>query len=264
MAVHEGRRIEAWAAQKGGFYTCPKCHDEVTLKKGRIVIHHFAHRPPISCTWASGETREHLLAKTLIRDAFKDRYYQAEVEVEVLSEGGDRRADVLLTNELGHQIAIEIQHTPILYNEMETRTRGYTQANIPFIWIGILTKRMRENAVIVPDGLEVEQYVIRPWEKWAHAYCYGELWYIDPLERTLWKGHFTDYMIYVEPTSWYDSYGDEQSGGGFSRKSRKWKTLSLCGPYPLEVTAIGIKRKSRGEWTSSSFTLPAGRLAHFR
>ena len=262
VASHENHRIEAFAASKGLKYFCPNCKSEVILKQGRIVIHHFAHKPPTSCAWAMGETREHLLAKKVIRDAYRARGYVAEFEVEVLSGAGDRRADVLLTNPSGSSVAIEIQHTPILYDAIERRTVGYLAAQVPVIWIGIISKKMKEDAAAAPHGLQIEQYVIRPWEKWAHAYYYKELWYIDPDEQLMWKGEISDYMIYVEGTSWYSQEGEEQSAGGYSRRSKKWRTLDLIGPTPLQTVGIGFK--TRKEWQSEIFSLPGGRIAHFR
>lgn len=263
VAVLDRRRVDALGASKGPKYHCPNCRAEVILKQGRIVIHHFAHRPPTDCSWASGETREHLLAKTVIRDAYRERGYRADYEVEVLSGGGDRRADVLLTNTKGKSVAIEIQHTPILFDAMERRTSAYIAAGVPVIWIGILTRTMREEATPTKDGLEIEQYVIRPWERWAHAYYFRELWYLDPHEQTLWKGQFSDYLIDVEATSWYNEYGEEQYAGGFSRVSKKWKTLTLTGPLPLKEAKIGFENRWK-EWAGKTFTLPSGRIAHFK
>ncbi|NDA48801.1 MAG: hypothetical protein EBY21_16305, partial [Alphaproteobacteria bacterium] len=185
IALHKDQRIDAFSAKKGPSYLCPNCGEEVILKQGRIVINHFAHKPPTDCSWATGETREHLLAKTVIRNAFRARTYQAEFEAEVLSGAGDRRADVLLTNGNGARVAIEVQHTPILYDAIERRTGSYAAAGVPVIWVGILSKKMKEGAARVANGLQIEQYVIRPWEKWAHAYYFKNLWYIDPYEQTL-------------------------------------------------------------------------------
>jgi hypothetical protein len=261
IALHEQMRVDALGAMKGLIYLCPNCRAEVILKQGRIVIHHFAHKPPTTCAWATGETREHLLAKKVIRDAFRAKGYLADYEVEVLSGAGDRRADVLITNGNGVKVAVEVQHTPILYDAMERRTAGYVGAQTPVIWMGILSTNMKDAADPVNVGLRIDQYVIRPWEKWAHAYYYKELWYIDPNAETLWKGEFSDYSIHVASTSWYNEYAEEQSAGGYSRISKKWKTLTLSGPFPLSAANIAVK--SRKAWQSKAFSLPGGKFAHF-
>lgn len=262
VALHGNQRLDAFSANKGPSYACPNCGEEVILKQGRIVIHHFAHKPPTECSWAKGETREHLLAKTVIRDAFRARSYQAEFEAEVLSGRGDRRADVLLTNASGARVAIEVQHTPILYDAIERRTGAYAAVGVPVIWVGILSKKMKENASTVSRGLQIEQYVIRPWEKWAHAYYFKNLWFIDPDEKTLWLGVFSDYHIDVPISSWYNEYADEQTVGGYSRISKKWKTLDLHGPKLLSDVEISFS--SRKAWQSKVFSLPGGRLANFK
>ena len=261
VALHQDVRVDALGAAKGHQYFCPNCRAEVTLKQGRIVIHHFAHKPPTNCTWAKGETRAHLMAKVAIRDAFRTNGYQADYEVEVLSGGGDRRADVLITCPAGQRVAIEIQHTPILFDAIERRTKGYMAAHVPVAWIGILSPIMKSDAVTITGGLKIEKYAIRPWEKWAHAFCFKELWYVDPEDQTLWKGVFSDYLIEVQSSSWYNEYGEEQSAGGYSRVSKKWKTLTLSGPLPLGSAKIAVK--SRKPWSSKVFSLPGGQFAHF-
>src|SRR5437588_9349631 len=125
VALLQGQRVDAFEVAKGPKYFCPNCRAEVVLKQGRIVIHHFAHKLPTDCSWASGETRENLLAKTVLRDAYRARGLHADYEVPVLSGMGDRRADVLLSNGKGKKVAIEIQHSPILFDAMERRTKAY-------------------------------------------------------------------------------------------------------------------------------------------
>lgn len=73
VAELDGGRIDAFSAERGPTYHCPKCRGEVVLKKGRKVVHHFAHKPPTECTWATGETRAHMEAKVLVWDALKVR-----------------------------------------------------------------------------------------------------------------------------------------------------------------------------------------------
>jgi hypothetical protein len=260
-ANRDGLKVDAAASERGPVYLCAKCAREVTLKKGRIVIHHFAHKPPTDCTWASEETQAHLAAKLCLREAYRRRGYQADYEVEVLSSEGDRRADVLITAPNGERVAIEIQHQPLLFDAIERRTQGYIAAGVPVMWLGILTDKMRESAQTTPVGLVIRKYTIRPWEKWAHALCFKELWYIDPFEKSLWKGVFSDHIIEVGSTSWYSEGGEEQSGGGYTRRSKRWRTLHLDGPHSVDT--IGVSLKSRSAWTSRVFNLPGGRFAVF-
>jgi hypothetical protein len=255
-------KVDAGTAQKGPVYFCPNCRGELTLKKGRIVVHHFAHKPPTICLWASGETQEHLAAKLVLRDAYRRMGYEADYEVEVLSGGGDRRADVFVTAPDGRKsFAVEVQHTPILYDAIERRTIAYITANVPVMWLGIFGKKLREAAEPTRSGFVVSQYTIRPWEKWAHALCFSELWFIDPYQATLWKGRFTDHLIDVPSSSWYVEGGEERSAGGYTRRSKRWRTLHLEGPY--RVDELNETTKWRKPWTSNTFNLPGGRFAIF-
>ena len=94
IAEQAGKRIEGRDAVRGGEFVCPKCRRVVVLKAGRKVIAHFAHKPPTDCTWAKGETREHLEAKQFVKDALVARGLSAQFEYEIEALSGDRRADL--------------------------------------------------------------------------------------------------------------------------------------------------------------------------
>lgn len=49
IALLNQTRITAAAAERGREYRCPNCSKPLVLKKGRVVIHHFAHKPPVLC-----------------------------------------------------------------------------------------------------------------------------------------------------------------------------------------------------------------------
>jgi len=40
-------------------FACPSCSKEVTIKKGDIKAHHFAHKPPVTCDHGMGESDAH-------------------------------------------------------------------------------------------------------------------------------------------------------------------------------------------------------------
>ncbi|MTH94783.1 competence protein CoiA, partial [Roseibium sp. RKSG952] len=123
--VKNETRISALAALRGAEYRCPACRGLLILKKGRRVVHHFAHKPPTNCTWAKGETQAHLRAKTELAQSFTGRGIRAEVEFVVETLTGDRRADVMAWKPNGFQVAFELQHTPISVNEIEARAFSY-------------------------------------------------------------------------------------------------------------------------------------------
>ncbi|MBS1098420.1 hypothetical protein JK191_12840 [Gluconobacter sphaericus] len=101
--------------------------------------------------------------KSVLRDGFRALGYGADYEVELLSSGGDRRADVLITSpDRLKRWALEIQHTPILFDAIERRTKAYCTAQIPVLWMGILSRKMKDAAEPTTGGLIIRQYTIRP------------------------------------------------------------------------------------------------------
>lgn len=261
VALLDGMRVDAWTSTKGPRYLCPRCGLEVILKQGRIVVHHFAHKPPVSCPWGGGETYDHMAAKMRLAEALRQLGYIAELEKEVLSVAGDRRADILATNPSGAKAAFEIQHTPISYEALEVRTRAYVAAGIPMIWIGITTSKMKAEIEGDSDGSWIDRYSPSAWEKWVHALGFKVIWYCDPETGELWKGSLEPYSIEVPTSSWHNEYGEEQSAGGFSRNSKRWKYLRLDGPF--KVQDLRITTRKRDEWAVGPYNLPAGRFLRF-
>ena len=61
-----GRLTHANDASRGNGYFCPACEQKLTLKRGKIKMPHFAHKPESNC---SGETIKHQVAKLRVADA---------------------------------------------------------------------------------------------------------------------------------------------------------------------------------------------------
>ncbi len=245
-----GQRVEADVAEKGPEYRCPNCDDVLILKKGRIVTHHFAHKPPVTCNWGIGETIAHQAAKRLFKEEFLSRGLHAEVESVVSSLPSDRRADVMIWSPTGERFALELQHIPIGYEELETRTRSYIRANVRVIWIPFLRREVWREAeeIWIGDGdYKVEKFSARPLERWVHGYNFGELWFYDSFSISLWKAKLTPHNMHVKETSWYDEFGEEQYAGGYLKQSRRWRELTLWGPYSLSVIRISKRRRREGE-----------------
>lgn len=257
IATLENRRVEAADVERGPDFFCPNCRTLVVLKKGRIKVAHFAHKPPTTCTWASGETQAHMAAKRIIRDGLILRGLTAELEVPVLSSGGDRRADVLVTSPDGaKQLAIEIQHQPLSFDQIDTRTRAYMAVRVPVVWVALLNKAIWADAEADGDAWKVSRFSVRPWQRWAHTYGTGELWFVDVDSGLLWRGVLTASLIHVEYSSWYDSYGNEESAGGYDRVSRKWRTLTLNGPYA--PASVWLTTSEGRAWSGKNYGIPAG------
>jgi competence protein CoiA len=257
VAEKDSVRIEALDAEKGNAYRCPKCGEEVVLKKGRIVVHHFAHKTGGDCSWAVGETREHMTAKRLLANGMRRRGLTAEIEKVVISIDGDRRADVLITCSSGKSAAVEIQHTPIAYQEIERRTSAYIQAKIPVAWLAILTADMKAEMIKTSKGHVVRKFSPRPFHKWVHAYYFKNLWFIDPDSGDLWVGELSAHLIEVPSSHWYGEGGEELSAGGYSRRSKRWRDLHLNGPIRIDDVDLSTPMRHKA-WSGGGMSLPAG------
>jgi competence protein CoiA len=166
---------------------------------------------------------------------------------------------VLIWSSTGHRYAIEIQHTPIELDQIEARTQSYHGAGIAVIWVALIKPSFWEKAEKATEGCVNPSYSARPWERWAHGFNYGQLWFYDPAAKALWRGRFEKHEIQVEATSWYDSDGNENYRGGYTRISKRWKELTLQGPFSLDQ--VKIEQFSRKAAALGSYNYPAGRAA---
>ena len=265
VASKNGVRVDARNAIRGEAHRCPGCNAEVILKRGRRVIAHFAHKPPVDCSWGKGETHAHRYSKALVADALTERGLNAEVEFEVETLTGDRRADVMTWHPgTGQAIAIELQHSTIDLDNIEARARSYASAGIAQFWIGFLSKNAKDKAL--PDGKDrwkIEQYSARPFENWISGFNMGKgFWMYDPFEGCFWNCEISDHHTWVEETTRYDEYGEEHYHGGYWRKSKRWKELTMWGPY--HITDLKLKLFTRSKaFGTSRYWWPAGRGATF-
>jgi len=248
-------RVHAATAEKGPEFRCPGCGEVMTLRKGTKVVHHFAHKPPVACSWAVGETLGHLTAKNLLMEFFKWRGYEADVEFPV----GRQRADVhVLGKQRRRAHVFEIQHQPITPAEISARTRGYFATGAAVTWISLIDiGKLGSKAKQTPTGYVIGRYTPKPFERWLHGFHFKELWFIDTSTRMFWRGVFSASMIEVPLSEWHVSGGGMESAGGYSKHSKKWKTLTLDGPYPVNQITFGIE--SRSASTIGAFSYPAGR-----
>jgi hypothetical protein len=213
VAELQGARVEAADAERGPTYVCSRCKGIVILKQPRKIIYHFAHKPPTDCTWARGETRAHLEAKKLFRDALVTRGLRAELEYIVSALPGDRRADVMVWSSAGAMLAVELQHTSIGLKEIEARAFCYARAGMAQIWIPFLSSTALDAAEPRgPRSVFVERYSPRPFEKWVHGLNGKDgMSMYSPAYQKFWRAHLAGHQIYVEESSWFEQGGEERS-----------------------------------------------------
>lgn len=266
VAVLDNVKIAAYAADKGPTYRCPGCNELVTLKKGRIVIDHFAHKPPVVCNYAKGETREHMAAKLAFLSCFRDQGLIADVEQVVLSIEGDRRADVLVSARPPSQrkVALELQHQPIDLEQIERRTRAYVAAGIPVLWLPLLKLAIWDDAE-AGDGDEdegdyyVERYTAPSWQRWLAAYTGDRpVWFYEPGRNVVWRAKLSPCEIHVPLTSYFEYDGTEMESGGYSKTSRRWMRLDLWGPLPMSRVLLTTWTRKPGR--TDDYVFPGGKV----
>lgn len=256
MALLGDIHVLARDSEKGSTYLCPGCMCEVTLKKGRKVIHHFAHKPPVSCNYAAGETEAHMKSKLDFYDHFMSIGFDVEVEYPLRFNGVSSRADVYVpTTRKGIPAALELQHTTISLDEIERRTQNYNRLGVAVGWIPLIDLDKHAVDPTNKKGWVIDKYAPKPFEIWLHAFNYGRVWYYEYKEKTLWEGVFTPHMIEVPTSEWYEQGGNLVSVGGYTKYSKRWRTLTLTGMYELEDVEFSIaKREAK---TLSIYNLPA-------
>jgi len=213
IALKNKGRIEAENAEKGPDYVCPNCKADVVLKKGRVRIHHFAHKAASTCPFSRSESQAHYTAKTLFQKSYQSRKgCSVQTEFIVKALPNDRRSDVMVFSHTGKQVGIELQDSAIGLDELEERTACYGHAEIPVIWVPFMRKKFLEKMEKLGANNDadflIEQYAPRPFERWIHGFNYGEIIFYEPDSQKLWQGWFENYEIYVESSEWYNEYGE--------------------------------------------------------
>lgn len=232
----------AWETNKRqGPFHCPECNGEVILKKGIIREHHFAHRPPFTCQYGSGESQLHYQAKRELYLNFFRHDLCSEVQIERKFHGV--RPDLfLLINKI--PVAIEIQRSSIPIDEIFRKAEMYD-------WFGINLLYLFPN--YRPDikfHYKENKYYCRPnqWEQFIHSMYFGKVYY---WQRGLNVSayHFSEFQTYVEPTFWYE-HGEEQTGGDYYRTAKVMKTPNECPIGDLNlVNAFEAKKRMQKNLT---------------
>jgi hypothetical protein len=263
VALCEGNRISAAEAQRSGAFHCPSCNKPLVLKKGRVVIHHFAHKPPIQCDWARGETLAHLEAKQIVHHALTARGVRAELEFSVETLPGDRRADVMAWSPKGQMIAIELQHTSISADEIAERAFAYARAGAAQVWISFLPGSVWKEALDKGDGnWLVRRYAPRQFELWIEGLTgKAGMWMYEPSSKAFWLGKIRPHEIHEEETIWYAPGGIERYRPARKRVSRKFRDLLLSGPFRVEDLRIAVRARKAA--ATKLYRWPRSRVAEF-
>lgn len=190
-------------------FFCPRCEDEAILKKGTVKIHHFAHKPPVTCEYGLGETELHRKCKMDLYEGLSEISRFRDVEIE--KNLGTVRPDVFAYM-ASVPIAIEVQISALTMEQIVYRTSEYAKKGIYLLWLPIYN-----------TYLDADKYSPKLWERWIHAAYFGRVYY--------WMGgiqmlpfHFGPCTHYVEAHSWFNEDGDEESAGGHEKRYKRYKT----------------------------------------
>ncbi|EEM68425.1 MULTISPECIES: competence protein CoiA [Bacillus cereus group] len=125
-----------WIVEKrdGNTYFCPHCKAQVNPRKGDERVHHFAHVPGSACAFSgTGESKKHVDMKENFFKHLKKYRPELKVDMEAILIPG-RRADMVIY-ENDQPFVVEFQASKIEREELIARTKDYSKANIPVLWI---------------------------------------------------------------------------------------------------------------------------------
>src|SRR4051812_33804904 len=164
-------------------FACPECLEEVTLRKGTFKIHHFAHKPPVTCAYGTGETEEHRRCKTEIYETLVRAPNVKKAALERPLK--DVRPDISAYIN-GIPVAIEVQISTLPLGTVIHRTQEYTKRGIALLWLAQWN-----------SGLGKDRYSPRPWELWVHAAYFGRVYYWKA-ETVILPVHLAKHYLHVE------------------------------------------------------------------
>ncbi|WP_328848547.1 competence protein CoiA family protein [Micromonospora zamorensis] len=125
-------------------YRCPVCGRPAVLKPSRVKVAHFAHAAGADCPASGHEGPDHLAAKRILSQRFRDLGYTVRAEE---TFGWERRVDLAVAMPDGCCIAVELQDNPIPVDEMKQRMRvdqdnGFVATL--WVWIGRREQQLRQ------------------------------------------------------------------------------------------------------------------------
>lgn len=115
---------------------CPGCQDLVIAKCGDIRIWHWAHKVGLCKYDSEPETEWHL--------AWKERALSAGFEIEKIID--DHRADIYYNV---RNMVIEVQHSPIIDEDIINRCDFYTSKGIKLIWVFDYIDRYNQDKIVL-------------------------------------------------------------------------------------------------------------------
>lgn len=243
IRVSENLKVLAWLENKNNEpFSCPECEQFVVLKKGSVKIHHFAHKPPILCSYGKGESEEHRQCKVEMFERLDKEPSVSGCEME--KNLGTIRPDIFFFLRKT-PVAIEVQLSTLSLEQIIYRTIEYLQKGIHVLWL----PKFKENLLL-------DRYNPRIWEKWLHTTYFGRVYYWHS-NLNMIPVHFGDHYLYIEERSWFEAGGIENSAGGYKKLSKRFKTPLVGKPVNLIRDFRPFTRKPV---ITTAYTVPESKL----
>ncbi len=112
---------------------CPCCKEPVIYAAGDVNVPHFRHGKHSTCINTISESQEHLKKKLLVYQWLISKQYSV-VKLEYWLPNTQQRADVYVETPEGEKYVMEIQCSPIAYNQWLDRHLKYKSLGIKDIW----------------------------------------------------------------------------------------------------------------------------------
>jgi competence protein CoiA len=145
----------------------------------------------------------------------------------------------------GVPVAIEVQISSLSLETIQQRTIEYAHKGIYVLWLLQWT-----------PALDARRYTPRLWEKWIHAAYFGRVYYwIEGL--TVASYHFDPNHRTIPKKTWYSPKGRKMTAGGYSQRSKRYRTPVRGRTYNL---ATDFGPRSRDWWQGKDIIIPAAKL----
>lgn len=223
------------------FY-CLTCGDPVLLRTGKNRISHFAHEYPLARHYGDNESEEHRRCKIEIFEMLQRTPGVQDVRLERAL--GEVRPDVSAYIK-GVPVAIEVQISDLSLETITRRTIDYARKGIYVLWLLQWT----------PE-LDDPRYTPRLWEKWIHACYFGRVYYWTYGLRVL-SYSFEPSLKSVPKKSWYAKNGTKMTGGGYTHRSKRYRTAVRGEAFNLATDFIP---KERFWWEGNGITVPDAKI----
>ncbi len=223
-------------------FVCSACNAEVILRTNANQANYFTHASPFGCQYGEGESAEH-------------RYCKMEIFRALLQESGV--TDVMLERPLGTNrpdvsfyinnvpVAIEVQISSLSLETITARTVEYARKGIYVLWLLPWT----------PE-LNGDRYAPKLWEKWLHTCYFGRVYYwLENL--TVLSYGFEPSLKAVPKTSWHFKNGEKRNTGGYSRRSKRFRSTVRRGNFHL---VKDFAPRERCSWNGNSIAVPNAKL----